>query len=256
MAEAEVDARLRPVVSGFVGFDMEWTLRTKAAHEIEALADTHSSTKQLFAYRQKRAREYADTEGGMPIDWDNAATCLFQIATETDVFIVEIRKIKGRIETEHVVKIVMGLGDNRTIFEDFGCNSRNFVDVGIMIRLAYPNPYAATSGPVSLKVCVQDVLGLVVENKEKAGKVKWDGELDNTDIEYAGLDAQAARNVYIQLLLPLRRKEQSLGRIIPDDWFMFHFIDGMPTRIAKNQNGGLCPSSYTHEINEIWDGND
>ncbi|KAJ6460423.1 hypothetical protein DFH09DRAFT_1114754 [Mycena vulgaris] len=229
--EDEVNIRLAPIVAGYIGFDTEYASRTPSDHERIAMLGTPNTTASQLEYIRRRVAEFGAT--GIPIEWDKVGICLVQIATAKEVFIIDLKAIKGAYDwlnhrlsrltiPQHFLVAKVGTGfisDGKVIFQDLGCDTQHFVDVGFMIRLVNPEPYARTSGPVSLENCVRDALHLDLLNKIKAKETKWNGTLQDSDYDYAALDAQASRDVYTELILPLRQKEQELGRIIPNDWW-------------------------------------
>ncbi len=78
--------------------------------------------------------------------------------------------------SESIPKVGVGLvNDGHVLWEDVGCNVRRFVDIGHMLRIANPEPYATFHNNVSLEQCVEDVLHLKLD-KDPRSKIDWAGD--------------------------------------------------------------------------------
>ncbi|KAJ7429591.1 ribonuclease H-like domain-containing protein [Mycena galericulata] len=241
-------AILQLVIAGRIGFNTEFVPRVVPQQELDV-----GTWPQRLAYQRNHVAQYG--VAGIPVDWDGMGLCIIQIALDHDVYIINLKAmhvipnhLKRIVESPTILKVGAGLiTDGRVFWEDLGWSPRSFVDIGLMIRLANPIPYATMAGSVSLETCVADVLGFQLD--KELGLSQWDRPLDpnGREIEYAGLDAQASLDVYNTLAAPmgpLRTQELRLNRLIPNDWYTFHYIDGAPTRIVQNYLGNNCPWSY------------
>lgn len=130
-----------------------------------------------------------------------------------------------------------------------------------MARLADPVRYMHITTGVSLQDCVAHLLFRYLDKKAGAA-TNWSGDLTGeeimcesnfvltsagelTDCLDAGLDTQATLEAYAVVSRQLRAKEIELGRIIPEDWYTHHYMDGLATRIVTSINGDRCPWTFT-----------
>ncbi|KAJ7716880.1 hypothetical protein B0H16DRAFT_1740966 [Mycena metata] len=187
--------------------------------------------------------------------------CLAQISTATEVFILDFKRITAlpqqfvRILGERrILKVGTGFqNDGKVLFEALGLTIRSFVDVGWLTRLAFPERYATHIGPLSLEVMVHDILGHDLDKSLQTSNWATKYQANDQQIQYAGLDAQASREIYAALLLPVREKEQSINRLIRDDWFIFDFVDGEARTYASGKAIALAvPHDSFLMSQQIW----
>ncbi|KAJ7171230.1 ribonuclease H-like domain-containing protein [Mycena filopes] len=250
--QSDANDALRPIRGGVIGFDTEFKTRVVPGHEAQAMLATAGTKADRRAYQIARVNHFGAQ--GIPVDWSGAGLCIVQIARHEDVYIIDLKRIRAFpselrriLEDEAIAKVGTGFGnDGKAIWEDLGCNVRTFVDVGFMIRLWNPEGYATRNNNISLEDCVADLLGLAL-NKAPGTEIKWDEPIEEQEgaIEYAGLDAQASLEIYNEVSKRLRSKELTLGRLIPNDWYTYHFVQGAATRTVKNYLGMPHPWSYT-----------
>ncbi|KAJ7781440.1 ribonuclease H-like domain-containing protein [Mycena metata] len=246
---AEADLRLSAIVDGYVGFDTEFVNSPPGPAEVAALAATAGTRVDRLRYHRNRVSSPA-----FVVNWTEMHLCLAQISTASEVYILDFKRIRAIpqqfvriLGARRIFKVGTGFQtDGKVLFEAFGVSIRSFVDVGYLIRLAFPERYATHNGPLSLEAMVQDLLQ---QNLDKSMQtVNWaiEYEVDDQQILYAGLDAQASREVYSALLLPVRQKEQTINRLIRDDWFTFDFIAGEARTVSTALDGVTTAAwSYT-----------
>ncbi|KAJ7459523.1 ribonuclease H-like domain-containing protein [Mycena galericulata] len=238
---------LYPIQSGRIGLDTEYSPR-QVPKEEKAVP----RRQRLAVQRARVARSGA---AGVPFDRDGGL-CIVQVALDEYVLIMNLKKmsimpdqLKCIIESKGILKVGTGfINDAKAFWESLGWSPRSLVEIGHMIRLAFPERYAEMAGPVSLETLVQDLLGLPLDKGPQ--RSQWDliSEASGLEIEYAGLDAQASLECYDLLAAPtgpLQTKARSLQRYIPDDWYTFHWVDGEPVRIEPDYLGRPCPWNYT-----------
>ncbi|KAJ7241287.1 ribonuclease H-like domain-containing protein [Mycena rebaudengoi] len=243
---------LEKISTGKIGLDTEFTKRIIDSEEIQAIGEEPTRADKL---RFLRAR----FSSGFKIEWDNIATCIIQVAYREHVLIMDIKRMRAfPVELRRVLasgrivkSLINALKDCRILYEDFGVEMRRMVEVGLMVKYTYAERYrddGFRGTELALETCVADVLGCSLDKGPQ--KTKWNKTetLTTNEIKYAGLDAQATLEVYEVIVDRIREKELDLGRIISDDWYTLHYLDGAPTRIFASYTGGrlswhgtLCP---------------
>ncbi|KAJ7045239.1 ribonuclease H-like domain-containing protein [Mycena alexandri] len=245
---------LRSITAGYVGLDTEFTTRTPSPKERSALEATDGSKRSRLLYLKRRVHEAGPD--GIQLDFDRMGLCLVQIvqiATDTNVFIMDLKRIKSFprelrriLESDQIAKVGTGfLTDGKVLFEDAGCNVRCFRDLGFLMRLVFAEQFATSGGPIALDVMVRFLLQR--QMSKDLQQSDWSEEYDEEDpqILYAGLDAQASRELYTEMLIPTRDKESAINQRIQDDWFCFDFIDGEARTRSKSSSGDTSSWSYT-----------
>ncbi|KAJ7271546.1 ribonuclease H-like domain-containing protein [Mycena rebaudengoi] len=233
---------LRHIKIGRIGFDTEACPRTVSLEE-QAIAKKGTKADRLQFHRNRFVHEHK-------IDWAAIGICTVQIAYEGRVLIIDIKRMKAFptelkriLESERIAKgVVNGKADGKRFFEDFGISVHRLVDVGLMVKFSNPEKHSAfRGGELSLVTCVRSLFGTSLDKSEQLST--WDRKEDLTEsqIKYAGLDAQASLEVFQEAAYLLREKELHMGRLIPDDWYTLNFVDGVANRIVVTTTGRLLP---------------
>ncbi|KAJ7168108.1 ribonuclease H-like domain-containing protein [Mycena crocata] len=238
----EADEALRAIDFGHVGFDTEETQK-KAPHT-EAGQDVY-------------VEPMMDADG---VNWATATVCIIQIAVPGYVYIFDVKRmqlipkeLRRVLGSSAIAKVGSGLiNDGKTLQEEAGINVLNLVEVGMMAKYADAEKYAdEDAAGISLERCVKDVLGFKLDKSNRATFV-WDGEQEASEAQKlfvdAGLDGQASLEVYNRVRVSLRHRELQLGRLVPDDWYTYDYIEGKATRIDRTCRqqklpwaANLCP---------------
>ncbi|KAJ7132002.1 ribonuclease H-like domain-containing protein [Mycena filopes] len=224
--EVEANALLSSIISGYIGFDTEYVSLPPSGEELGAIALTQGTKLDRLQYHRNRLQnpEFA-------IDWD------------TIRFPEQLRRI---LESSQIAKVGTGFqNDGKVIYYALGCNVRCFREAGSLIRLVHPDAWANHGGPVSLEDMVESLFGKKLDKDDQLSDWRVEYFINSKEIQYAGLDAQASRDVYSALLLPTRYKEQQLNRLISDDWFVFDFVDGEARTISTGPDGSNFPWKFT-----------
>ncbi|KAJ7231242.1 hypothetical protein C8J57DRAFT_1251321 [Mycena rebaudengoi] len=128
------------------------------------------------------------------------------------------------------------------ISKEFGLNIYRLVDVGLMVKFRAPEKYTEfKGGELSLVTCVESLFGTSLDKSERLSTWNPDNGLTAKQVQYAGLDAQALLEVFEEAAFHLREKENSMGRIIPDDWYTLNFVDSIATHIVPSVRNQLLP---------------
>ncbi|KAJ7723937.1 ribonuclease H-like domain-containing protein [Mycena maculata] len=183
--------------------------------------------------------------------WEHMKLRLIQLAIPGVVFIIDVKLMKAIphelrriLEARHIAKVSVGLPiDGRIIFEADGIDLQNLVDVGLMTKFSNPEAYPQQDQTsLGLQICVKDVLGYHLSKSEQS-RYKWQDELSEGHILYAGLDAQASLEVYSAIKPAFYEKAYKVVGGIPEHWYTFDFTKGKPTRQEKSREGKVIPWS-------------
>ncbi|KAF7371962.1 hypothetical protein MVEN_00054200 [Mycena venus] len=169
----DAEENLRQVQPGaVVGFDLEWVDKP------------HEKLKPA-AKKTKLAQEIQQlTSGSFSIDWDAAAVCLAQIATEDNkVFVINLHIMRAipsefiRIcESREILKVAPGISnDGRALWDSFRQNLLNVASLGLFAKLVYPEhifPQLSYAVEPGLQLIAAYTLGQYVSKKEQ--KSQWD----------------------------------------------------------------------------------
>ncbi|KAK7018846.1 ribonuclease H-like domain-containing protein [Favolaschia claudopus] len=175
--------------------------------------------------------------------------CIVQIATQDDIFVLDMTQIRDcpshlrRILVDTtIIKCGVSLdSDARMFWDDFAIESYRLVDLGWMIRIAFPMHYRSNPGGISLQQCVADVLHRYMAKDER--KTKWEkglrGSSSSTQAatDYAALDAQAGRELYPILVKAVEVTSRQRKTVIPEDWYAYNFIGGRSIRMERDLDG-------------------
>ncbi|KAJ7605087.1 hypothetical protein DFH06DRAFT_1348941 [Mycena polygramma] len=201
--------------------------------------------------------------------WDTYRLGVVQVAVPGKVFIVAAKKMKGIVDihredmhtlkcfpaavpyhlkrilkAEEIAKVGVGLNiDGKILYEAIGENIviRNFVDVGLITKFGNIEGYLnENQTPLGLETCVADVLHQKLD-KSQSGVYRWDGEIDDAQRLYAGLDAQASLEVYLIAQPRLVAKALALRKEIRQDWYTFDCREGAPTRLVLSRRDYYLP---------------
>ncbi|KAJ7511763.1 ribonuclease H-like domain-containing protein [Mycena galericulata] len=246
----EADNALRKITKGRVGFDTEFI--TKATAQITREQGTQSERlRHEVAGRPSEGEVNYDL-----IDWTAAKLCVVQVAVTEIVYIIDVKLMRGFprelrriVESNTIAKVGVGLNtDGRVLWDETGIDASNFVDVGLMAKYGDPERYMDEDGTgISLERSVRDILGFYLDKTHRTDW-EWDNGMSSAQLLYAGLDAQASLEVYLEVKELIHTKAQSLGRIIPEDWYTFDCLEGKPVRRQQTVRGdrlqwasNLCP---------------
>ncbi|KAJ7131527.1 ribonuclease H-like domain-containing protein [Mycena crocata] len=252
-SKRDVNRAMKEVVDGAIGFDTEFVPRM--ASEIDKLFDeifdimagnkkTALVAWQVVEIRRRRFK----------ILWDIVGLCVVQIAKGNDVWVINMTKIRGVpnelkrvITSDAIVKAGVGMiSDIQVIWADLGLEMMNVVDVGLMARLLLVENYTdGAYANLSMTNAVNDVLGLTISKKMQKSNWKGDAhhELNEEQIKYAAIDANASLRLYEALVPRLDTKRTASNIIIQEGWYTFNSAYGEPTRIKKTYWGKDAPWS-------------
>ncbi|KAJ6497122.1 ribonuclease H-like domain-containing protein [Mycena vitilis] len=183
--------------------------------------------------------------------WDTYRLGVVQVAVPGKVFIVAVKKMKAVpdhlkriLKAEEIAKAGVGLNmDGKILYEAIGENIviRNFVDVGLITKFGNIEGYInENQTPLGLETCVADVLHQKLD-KSQSSVYRWDGEINDAQKLYAGLDAQASLEVYLAAKPRLVAKALQIGKDIRQDWYTFDCRGGVPTRLVMSRRGHYLP---------------
>ncbi|KAJ7645260.1 hypothetical protein DFH06DRAFT_1426094 [Mycena polygramma] len=241
VTEHEANLVLRDIVTGAVGFDSEFRTVDRV-HYVEETAIRQkiqlvggNERTALVGWRVAQKAKYNDLGQRMPISWDNVATCVIQLAQGSEVWLFNLQKMRVRsadvaaaypaqleriLSSPDIMKQALGISqDLINIFNDFGTDIENIVDVGLMakVHLADKFPKSAFQN-LSLEVCAEEILGVSIEKKEQLSD--WTStDLTQAQIEYAGIDAIAPMLLYDVLAPKLEETKRRLRISIPTNWY-------------------------------------
>ncbi|KAK7012342.1 ribonuclease H-like domain-containing protein [Favolaschia claudopus] len=244
---------LATILSGcFIGLDVECGVRKMSEKELACTTADGRRKVQLAEL------EAAGPEGYV-VPWDDTGLSIIQIATATDVFILDMKKIRAvPLELKRILEDLTifkcGCGvqcDGRYIWEDLRLQTRSFCDLGFMLRIGEPEKYAKLSGNVSLQDSVADCLYFYLDKTDRTGHNWGHGLPSPTEdhyedmLKYAALDARASYDLYDPIFARFVAKELHLGSELPFDWFVFNFMNGKSIRSQLDVDGMECGWAYT-----------
>ncbi|KAK7033319.1 ribonuclease H-like domain-containing protein [Favolaschia claudopus] len=175
--------------------------------------------------------------------------CVVQIATQSHIFVLDMTQIRvcpdqlRRILVDPLIaKCGVGLdSDAKMIWYDFAIEAYRLIDLGWMIKIAFPIYYRNKAGCISLQHCVADVLHCFMNKEEQT--TTWDvglaGNSSSTQslVNYAALDAQAGHELYAILIRAIEVTSDQRQTFIPEDWYAYNFVGGQMTRMERNLSG-------------------
>ncbi|KAJ7243245.1 ribonuclease H-like domain-containing protein [Mycena rebaudengoi] len=225
--QSEVDSALRTIVDGVVGFDTEFMPRKPTASEqllTSAMTRVGGNRKSAILAWQLL------TASSRCVSWENIGLCVVQLATESEVWVINMTLVKGKLRrilsSLDIMKVGVGLlTDIPVIWNDLGTDLRNLADAGMMAKLLLveKNPSAPYAN-LSLQESVAEILGFHVDKDER--KADWKAVLN------AAIDAVASLRLYNRLLPALQRKSVEIQKPIPETWYRFNSLYGEPMQIG------------------------
>ncbi|KAJ7187196.1 ribonuclease H-like domain-containing protein [Mycena filopes] len=245
VTEQQVNSALEGITAGVVGFDTEFTER-KPTKEEQVVLDyfPHAPGNRKGAILGLQiAQLHAKTK--FEVAWENVGIRLVQIAWEKDVWVIDLRAIKGIpkelariLRSPDVIKAGVGLiKDIAVVWDDMRMEMMHLVDVGMMSRLLLAENYPkAAYGNMSLKNSVEDGLGYSI-SKDLTQSDWAAAKLTDEQIEYAALDAVASLRLYEVLGPALERRSTEIDSQIPGAWYTFNTKAGEPTRVKRAADG-------------------
>ncbi|KAJ7802123.1 ribonuclease H-like domain-containing protein [Mycena olivaceomarginata] len=165
------------------------------------------------------------------IDWNNVDICLAQIATDSDIFVINLHAMRAlpieliRIcESPNIVKVAAGIfSDGQRLWDSFRLNFRSAATLGLVARLAYPfdlypgQPYGQEPG---LSLIVRHALHF--DLPKQLQQSEWDSEnLSDAQKDYAAADVHAT----LQSFRVMYSVIQARGFPVEEDWYMFDIIE-------------------------------
>ncbi|KAJ7020374.1 ribonuclease H-like domain-containing protein [Mycena alexandri] len=247
--EHQVNAALRTIFVGVVGFDTEFTDRTPTKEE-QTIMDYYPHApgvrKQAMTGMQIAQLHCNAT---FDVAWDNVGIRLVQIAWEDEAWVIDLRAIKAVpkqlariLQSPAISKAGVGLTkDISVVWDDLRMEMKNLVDVGMMAKLVMAERYPKVGyGNMSLKQSVADVLGFRIEKDMQTSN--WAAEdLSDEQIEYAALDAVACLRLHKALVDELVKKSVEVDSPIPKAWYTFNTKAGEPMRTKRGEDGTEIP---------------
>jgi hypothetical protein len=99
VSESDVNAALKHIVSGVVGFDTEFDKRTPTAeegaiHTAIRLVGGNARTA-ILAWNVVLEAKYKKKGKKFPVLWDNIALCVVQIAYGKTAWVINLAKMRG-----------------------------------------------------------------------------------------------------------------------------------------------------------------
>ncbi|KAJ7656126.1 hypothetical protein DFH06DRAFT_1132605 [Mycena polygramma] len=235
--EGAVNRALEGILDGVVGFDTEYGKRIPTDEEAfitQALNDVGGQKKWgVLAWQimeQRAPKRFA-------IPWDNIALCLVQIARDSDVWVVDLRKmraypkeLKRILDSPDIVKAGVGVtADIAHVWADLRTNIHNVVDAGCMARLLLAHKYSDNQfGNLSLQVSAAEILGYDIDKEERESD--WTGDITKAQKLYAATDAAVSLRLYERLVPALEQHRRSLGVSILENWYTMNGKYGEPMR--------------------------
>ncbi|KAJ7668820.1 ribonuclease H-like domain-containing protein [Mycena polygramma] len=241
VTEHEANLVLRDIVTGAVGFDSEFRTVDRV-HYVEETAIRQKSswlgeTKgPLWWVGVWRRRRNTTTWGSECLfrgtTWQPASSSSPKVrkcgffnlqkmrVRSADVAAAYPAQLERVLSSPDIMKQALGISqDLINIFNDFGTDIENIVDVGLMakVHLADKFPKSAFQN-LSLEVCAEEILGVSIEKKEQLSD--WTStDLTQAQIEYAGIDAIAPMLLYDVLAPKLEETKRRLRISIPTNWY-------------------------------------
>ncbi|KAJ7613318.1 ribonuclease H-like domain-containing protein [Mycena polygramma] len=235
--EGAVNRALEGILDGVVGFNTEYGKRIPTDEEAfitQALNDVGGQKKWgVLAWQimeQRPPKQFA-------IPWDNIALCLVQIARDSDVWVVDLRKmraypkeLKRILDSPDIVKAGVGVtADIAHVWADLRTNIHNVVDAGCMARLLLAHKYSDNQfGNLSLQVSAAEILGYDINKEERESD--WTGDITKAQKLYAATDAAVSLRLYERLVPALEQHRRSLGVSILENWYTMNGKYGEPMR--------------------------
>lgn len=190
--ETSVNRALRGIVDGVVGFDTEYEKRKPTVEEAAiatALQKVGGNLRTALIAWQVAKK----TGGTFKIEWDHIALCYVQLAKGKDVWIINIKKMRGKrlqhaliteslntisaypkeleriLQSTHITKVGVGIShDIGHVYTDLGTDINNFVDVGCIARLLLAHKYGERAYQnLSLQTSAAEVLGYYIVKDEQ-----------------------------------------------------------------------------------------
>ncbi|KAJ7767243.1 ribonuclease H-like domain-containing protein [Mycena metata] len=243
--ENQVNAALRAIESGTVGFDTEFTSRTPTTEE-QAIGSyfPHSPAQRKGAITGLQIMQL-HAKPTFDIEWDNVGIRLIQIALDNDVWVIDVRTMRSvpkelvrLLQSANIAKVGVGLiKDIAVIWDDLRMEVKNLVDVGMMAKLVLTDTHGKGGySNLSLKTSVETVLGYEID--KDLSQSDWSTlKLTDEQINYAALDAVASLKLYDVLQGRLAQKSIEDDVQIPKAWYNFNTKAGEPTRVKKAADG-------------------
>ncbi|KAJ6507243.1 ribonuclease H-like domain-containing protein [Mycena vitilis] len=238
--ECSVNRALLSIEDGVVGFDTEYVPRKDTPEEAvinEAIGLVGGNRKSAILGWQVLEKWGCDP---FPYAWDTMGLSLVQIARGSDVWVIDVRRMKAvpgellRVLTStSIAKVGVGVvNDIPVVWNDLRMDLNNLIDAGLMARLLLVDKYVAGAYQnLSLVVSAQEVLGYTVDKGEQVSD--WTAQLTDAQIRYAATDAMVSLRLYERLVPELEVRSVLIGRDIPSAWYRFNSRMGEPTRIIR-----------------------
>ncbi|KAJ7204280.1 ribonuclease H-like domain-containing protein [Mycena rebaudengoi] len=253
-SESAVDAALISILDGVVGFDTEYRPRIHTREEriIDDLINKIGGSRKsaILAWQVIEMK----TNRRFPYAWSNIGLCTVQIARDNQVWVINIRAMKGKqvqlgshlliispafpaelrriLTSKDILKVGVGLlSDIPVVWNDLRSELQGLVDAGMMAKLLLAEKFEDTPyGNLSMEVCGAEILNYDIDKGPRTSD--WTQELDDMQVQLdAAIDAMASLQLYENLLPALARKADELRQPIPRDWYSFNSQMGEPTRI-------------------------
>ncbi|KAJ6536051.1 ribonuclease H-like domain-containing protein [Mycena capillaripes] len=242
--ESQVNAALRQITTGPVGFDTEFTARRPTAEEQYIIDAIPAGAARKYAITGWQVIELKKN-APFAVAWGNIGLRLIQIARGDEVWVLDMWKIKAFpkelrriLLSQDIAKVGVGIiSDITVIWNDLRTEMMNLVDAGMMAKLLLAEKYPKTGyGNLSLKTSVQDVLGFSIS--KELSESDWSAdELTDEQKQYAALDAVASLRLHDVLSSSLERRSIEIKTDIPSAWYTFNTKIGEPTRVKRAVDG-------------------
>ncbi|KAJ7664480.1 ribonuclease H-like domain-containing protein [Mycena polygramma] len=229
-SEAEVNSALKHIVDGVIGFDTEFTKRRPSQEEevINQVIGEVGGSKKTGILAWQAVEKFIHRDKKFPVDWDNIATCVVQLSKGDDVWLINLREIRGEsypteldrvLCSDTIIKAGLGMANDVAHFwVDFRVNVRNLVDVGCMARLLLAHKFDSTVYcNLSLEVSAAEILGYKIDKEERLSD--WTKPLSSLQKKYAAIDAAVTLRLFEKLEPALEVHRKKHGVTIPKNWY-------------------------------------
>ncbi|KAJ7934483.1 ribonuclease H-like domain-containing protein [Mycena leptocephala] len=231
--EFQANEALRPITTGPIGFDTEYTKRRPTLEE-ELISDAISAG----ATRKTAILGWQIVEletNQFSVAWNNIGLRTIQLAKGNEAWVLDMWKIKAfptelrRILTSpDIAKVGVGLTSSNigVIWDDLRTEMKMLVDAGLMAKLYLVEKHEKG----------EELLGYNIKNEESASEWAAD-ELSAEQKNYTAIDAAASLRLYEYLALALKRRNKEIDSAIPRAWYTFSTKMGEPTRLKRGPDG-------------------